>query len=66
MCDFWNDLVDGEINGLCDYALSPRDAARAEELSKLNLKLGLGVSTRKRQESSIKSTQVVACPVIRQ
>lgn len=42
-------MGDGEINGICGYALSPRDAACAEELSKLNLKLGLGVTTSKRE-----------------
>lgn len=41
-CDFSNGLVDSKVNGICDYALSPRDAFCAEELNKLNLKLGLG------------------------
>lgn len=42
--------MDGKINGIYKYALFSRDVPRAEEINKMNLKLGLGVITSKHEE----------------
>ena len=48
--------MDGEINGIYEHALSSRDVPYAEELNKLDLKLGQGVITVKSEQSNVKST----------